>query len=183
MRFAAIATLVLVLSGCSSGVRSAGANVSAGPVAHATIQPLAGSGVTGTVTFTQEYPGTNVRYNITGLPPGPHGFHVHAQGSCANGEDGTPGGAAGGHFDPFNTMHGSPDATRDRRHVGDFGNIVANASGTASGVLKDGLIEFEGPNAITGLALIIHVQRDDLTSQPTGDSGDRVGCGIVVAGG
>jgi Cu-Zn family superoxide dismutase len=173
---------VFLLPACQAALKAPPANVSPTPVAHVELQPLGESGVRGTVRFSAVYGGTEVRYALSGLAAGAHGFHVHEGTSCAPGADGTPGGAAGGHFNPHGSAHGAPDATRDRRHVGDFGNVVAGAAGTVSGVLLDGLIGFSGPESIVGRAVVVHADPDDLVSQPAGDAGARVACGIIRAG-
>ena len=148
--------------------------------ATAEIAPLGGSGVSGTVTFTQMDDGQlQVAYNLRGLEPGAHGFHVHENGSCAAGDDGTPGGAAGGHFNPTGHPHGGPDAAMASRHVGDFGNVEATEGGLASGTFTDGVASLTGAQAITGKALMIHGGQDDLESQPSGAAGARVGCGVI----
>src|SRR6266487_6308073 len=91
--------------------------------AIAMLYPTAGNNVKGMVTFTEEADGVQVHAEITGLTPGNHGFHIHEFGDCTA-ADGT---SAGGHFNPTNQPHGGPDA--DARHVGDMGNIEADASG------------------------------------------------------
>ena len=151
-----------------------------GATAVATITALGGSGVSGTVTFTElAEDQLRVEYAISGLEPGLHGFHVHENGSCAAGDDGTPGGAAGGHFNPTDHPHGGPDASSAARHTGDFGNIVATERGVASGTLTDNVARLMGADGISGKALLIHAGEDDLQSQPSGDAGARVGCGII----
>ena len=180
--FLAIPAALFALAGCSGAAPGSSASASSGPVARVDLQPLDGSEVSGSVVFTPEFDGTEMRYAVSGLAAGPHGFHIHEVGSCADGSDGTPGGAAGGHFNPYGAPHGAPDATRDRRHVGDFGNILANASGEARGAIVDGMIEFSGPTSVIGLSVIVHGGADDLTSQPSGNAGPRVACGIIRAG-
>ena len=145
------------------------------------IEPLGGSGVSGTVTLSPAPGGLEVRYELAGLTPGPHGFHVHENGSCADGDDGTPGGAAGGHFAPGGSPHGAPDAADGQRHAGDFGNVMADASGMASGSFVDVVATLDGPNGIAGKAVVVHADPDDLQTQPTGNAGSRVGCGVIPA--
>ncbi len=111
---------------------------------------------------------------MTGVPEGRHGFHIHENGDC--GENGQ---AAGGHFNPSGMNHGGPDGIP--RHVGDFGNITADAEGNATYNRVDALASFDGENNILGKAVIIHADPDDLTSQPTGAAGARIACGIIVA--
>ena len=148
--------------------------------ATAEVASLGGSSVAGTVTFTQLADGQlQVAYDLSGLEPGPHGFHVHENGSCATGDDGTPGGAAGGHFNPDGHPHGGPEAASASRHAGDFGNIMATESGMASGTFTDAVARLTGPQGIAGKALMVHGGRDDLQSQPSGAAGPRVGCGVI----
>lgn len=131
----------------------------------------------GEITFTQTDDGVQIRGDIAGLDPdGSRGFHVHEFGNC----EGPDFMSAGGHFNPGGHQHGAPENAADARHVGDFGNIEVDEEGAVSIALDDGVISLnEGENNIVGHALIIHAQRDDLTSQPTGDAGARAACGII----
>jgi Cu-Zn family superoxide dismutase len=137
------------------------------------VQPLGDSKVTGKVIFTQVSGGVEVNAELTGLSQGEHGFHVHEFGDCSM-ADGT---CAGAHFNPTGAPHGGPDDAR--RHVGDLGNIEADASGTATYKRVDKLLALNGPNSIIGRAIIVHAAPDDLKSQPSGDAGARVGCGVI----
>ena len=128
--------------------------------------------VNGTVIFTKVPGGIKIVADLEGLTPGEHGFHVHEFGDC-----GDKGAAAGGHFNPTNHKHGGPDSPE--RHVGDFGNVVADANGKAHYERVDTLIAFEGENSIIGRSVMIHADPDDLVSQPAGNSGARIGCGII----
>ncbi|MDX1438568.1 MAG: superoxide dismutase family protein [Rubricoccaceae bacterium] len=147
--------------------------------AVARIEGLGGSGVSGNVTFAHRGGGLQVTYMLEGLEPGAHGFHVHENGSCADGEDGTPGGAAGGHFNPDSSLHGANNQNPPGRHVGDFGNITAGESGSAFGSFSEHIATLDGPNGIIGKAIVIHGGEDDFSTQPSGDAGVRVGCGII----
>lgn len=151
-------------------------------VATAVIDGLDGSGVSGTVTFREADGATMIRLRLTGLAPGEHGFHVHEGDSCGPDSTGTPGGAAGGHFNPLVSTHGAPTAPPSDRHAGDLGNITANAEGVAAGTLVDSLLTLSGATSAIGHAVVVHAGRDDLTSQPSGDAGARVGCGLVREG-
>ncbi len=142
--------------------------------AVATINPLVDSKVHGTVTFTTKGNGIEVVADIDGLTPGKHGFHVHEHGDCSG--DGT---AAGSHFNPTNSKHGAPWSKE--RHVGDLGNVVADKNGHAHYVWHDHQIAFSGPNSIIGRSIIVHSDADDYVSQPAGNSGKRIGCGIIEA--
>jgi len=128
----------------------------------------------GTVTFTEVADGVQVHAEITGLTPGNHGFHVHEFGDCTA-EDGS---SAGGHFNPTNQPHGGPDA--DARHVGDMGNIEADASGTAKLDYLDHSMSLSNDDrSIIGRSVVVHAKADDLKSQPAGDSGARIACGVI----
>ena len=138
----------------------------------------------GTVAFVETADGVFVEYDVRGLDPGAHGFHVHETGSCAPADadgDGTaePAGAAGGHFNPEGSPHGAPSDPRDERHAGDLGNVTAGDGRSAVGTLTDGVLAFDGPTGIVGRAMMVHSGRDDLTSQPGGDAGARVACGVI----
>lgn len=139
--------------------------------AVARLDPISGSNVQGTVTFTPQDGGIRVVANITGLEPGEHGIHIHQNGDCSsNGE------AAGGHWAGGGSQHGSPNDQMPNRHAGDFGNIQADPSGNANLELTDNVIDFD---SLAGHAVIVHQGRDDLQTQPSGDSGARVACGVI----
>jgi Cu-Zn family superoxide dismutase len=137
------------------------------------VQPLGGSKVSGQVVFTKQADGVEIAAELTGLAPGEHGFHVHEFGDCSM-MDGT---CAGGHFNPTGAPHGGPDS--EKRHVGDFGNIKADASGKATYKRVDKLITLNGDHSIIGRSIIVHAKADDLKTQPSGDAGARVGCGVI----
>ncbi len=142
--------------------------------AVAVLSAASGSEVSGTVTFTQAENGVRVVAEVRGLDAnGTHGFHVHEFGDCTA-PDAT---SAGGHFNPTGAPHGGP--TDDHRHVGDMGNLESDAQGVAKLDYIDPLIELNGPNSIIGHAVIVHEKADDLKSQPTGDAGGRIACGVV----
>ncbi len=150
--------------------------------AVAVISGLNASGVSGTVSFLAlGNDGVQIEYDLAGLDEGEHGFHLHQNGSCDPGEDGTPGGAAGGHFNPMESPHGAPTASPSDRHAGDLGNILVSAvaTGIARGSVADSVLAFGGPTSVIGKAVILHAGADDLASQPSGDAGARVGCGVI----
>jgi Cu-Zn family superoxide dismutase len=125
------------------------------------------------VTFSQIDIGVRVIADVTGLEPGQHGFHIHEFGDCSA-ADAT---SAGGHFNPEGIEHGAP--TDEYRHVGDLGNLEADEDGTAHYEFVDDRIAFAGSNSIIGRGVIVHARADDLGTQPTGDAGGRVACGVV----
>ena len=152
--------------------------------AVARIDPLDDSGVEGEVRFQPEAGGVRVVADLTGLAGGVHGFHVHENGDCDAADtdnDGTEeaGGAAGGHHNPGDDPHGAPTDPPGEHHIGDMGNITADASGAARLDTTFSFLTLSGPESVVGKALIVHGGRDDLTSQPSGDAGARVGCGLI----
>lgn len=148
--------------------------------AVATVAPLGDGEVAGTVEFIGLDDAVEIRYNLTGLGAGPpHGFHIHQTGDCGADSTGTPGSAAGDHFNPMVSPHGAPEAAKTARHAGDLGNIRPDAEGHAVGTVVDSVLAFSGPTSMLGKAVVVHAGTDDLSSQPSGDSGDRVGCGVV----
>jgi Cu-Zn family superoxide dismutase len=141
--------------------------------AVAQLHPLGGSGVSGTVTFAPVAGGVQVSARLSGLTPGAHGFHVHEFGDCSA-PDGT---SAGGHFNPAGEPHGGP--TDAHRHAGDMGNVTAGADGTATLEYVDSHLSFEGATSVLGRGVIVHARADDLKTQPTGNAGGRVACGVI----
>ncbi|CDZ80529.1 Superoxide dismutase [Cu-Zn] precursor [Candidatus Rubidus massiliensis] len=142
-------------------------------IAH--VKPVDGSNVEGTVTFSELERGVRIVADIKGLTPGEHGFHVHEHGDCG----GKGGENTGGHYNPFNKKHGGPDSSE--RHVGDFGNLVADDAGIAHYERTDDYIQLNGEYSIVGRSIVIHAGKDDLVSQPSGNSGAKIGCGIIEA--
>lgn len=135
----------------------------------------------GLATFTEGDDGVTIHVLIEGLSPGEHGWHLHEVGDC-DGSTTEPFSSAGGHWNPTDMEHGGPDAAS--HHVGDFGNFAATADGKAEATITT--MDFslgDGPNSVfdeDGTAIIIHAGRDDLTTQPSGDSGPRFACGVVA---
>jgi Cu-Zn family superoxide dismutase len=145
------------------------------PVAKAvaTLSPTKDSKVSGEVTFTKIEGGVKVSAHFSGLAAGTHGFHIHEFGDCSA-PDAT---SAGGHFNPGAHKHGGPkDADH---HAGDLGNIEAGADGTATLEATDATITMEGPDGIVGRGVIVHANADDFKTQPTGNAGGRVACGVI----
>jgi Cu-Zn family superoxide dismutase len=141
--------------------------------ATATLAPTAGNTAAGSVTFTQNGDKVTVNAKFTGLAPGGHGFHIHEKGDCSAPDAMS----AGGHFNPTGKPHGAPDADH---HAGDMPMLQADASGNATltADLK-GIGIGSGPADIVGKAVIVHKDADDYNTQPTGNSGARVACGVI----
>lgn len=147
------------------------------PTQHAVavIHGLKDENIKGEVTFDKVPGGVRVVADVYGLTPGKHGFHVHEMGDCS----GADGMKAGGHFNPTHTKHGGPDSAE--RHVGDLGNLDADAAGRAHYDRVDAVIALEGENSILNRSIIIHADADDLTSQPAGNAGARIACGRIAS--
>jgi Cu-Zn family superoxide dismutase len=141
--------------------------------AVAVVHPTQGNNAEGTVWFTAGPGGVTVKATIKGLAPGSHGFHVHEFGDCTAPDAAS----AGGHFNPKGAPHGAP--TDAAHHAGDLGNIQAAADGTATLEWKDPAMKLDGPEGVIGHAVIVHANPDDLKTQPTGNAGGRVGCGVI----
>ena len=133
------------------------------------------SNISGEVALTEEDNGLTVEATVANVSPGKHGFHFHENGSCEEG-----GKAAGGHFNPDKVEHGYlPKDGHGHAHAGDMGNIEVGADG--SGTLKvflPGVSLEQGAYAVAGKAIILHAKEDDF-GQPTGNAGDRIGCGVI----
>lgn len=166
-KLALLSLLVLVTAACAS--------MGSRPAALATLAPTTGQTAGGTVRLTQLADGSvDVQVDLTGVPAGVHGFHIHEKGDC--GDDGN---AAGGHFNPDSTAHGAPNMPP--HHAGDFGNVTANAAGEVHTRFTTRSVTVEaGAKSAVGRAVILHANPDDLTTQPTGNAGGRIACGVVT---
>ena len=134
-----------------------------------------GSPIAGTATLADTPQGLKISVQVTGVPPGDHGIHIHEFGAC---ED--LGKAAGSHFNPDGSRHGFlPKDGAAGAHSGDMGNITVGADGTGVlDVVLPGTTLTDGPHAVAGRAIILHEKLDDF-GQPTGNAGGRIGCGKI----
>jgi len=172
-------TLALTLAGCAGTAPMAKPAASATSTAHQAVANLAsasGSLVSGTLTLVPMGNGVHVTGRIGGLSPGSqHGFHIHEKGDCSAADAS----GAGGHFNPTGQPHGR--AMQGVHHAGDSDNVLANGSGVANidthvmGVSLGG----GAANDIAGRAIVVHAAADDYTSQPAGNAGARVACGVI----
>jgi len=163
--------LVLALAACGS------VPVSPEPAATARLDPTKGNTAAGTVKFTQAGARVRVEALITGLAPGPHGFHIHEKGDCSSGD----GMSAAGHFNPAGKIHAHPE--QSERHAGDLPQLIADSGGKARLSFEIDLIRIgEGASDILGRAVIVHAGADDFKSQPAGNAGPRVACGVIMRG-
>ena len=148
-----------------------------GPVAVAKLEPTRGNTAAGTVTFTQVGDKVRVEANLSGLKPNAdHGFHVHDKGDCSSGD----GMSTGGHFNPLGKPHGHEGM---ERHAGDLPAIKADAAGNAKvTVMLDVITVSPSPTSVVGHGMIVHRDPDDYQTQPTGNAGPRIACGVIQAG-
>ena len=161
--------LAMLAAGCTS------MSSTSGPVARATLAPTAGNQASGGVTFESRGDKLRVLAKVSGLAPGSHGFHIHEKGDCSA-PDGM---SAGGHFNPTQKPHGDP--SRPDHHGGDMPMLVADASGNATlDATIDTVTIGGGTTDIVGRAVIVHKDPDDFRTQPTGNSGARVACGVIA---
>ncbi|MGQ0645010.1 MAG: superoxide dismutase family protein [Elusimicrobiota bacterium] len=166
---ALIASLLAVPAVSAAGRKKSPAS----GMVRAALSPTAGNITSGHVEFSQVGSDVAVSAQISGLKPNArHGFHIHENGEC-----GPDGQAAGGHFNPAGRMHGGPDSAE--RHAGDLGNVTADAQGFARVALKHSRLSLSGPHSIVGRAVVVHAEADDLTSQPAGNAGPRIACGVI----
>jgi len=142
-------------------------------IATAMLHPTEGNNVQGTVTFTKAPNGVRIVAVVRNLEPGKHGFHIHEHGDCSAHDASS----AGGHFNPTGKKHGGPD--NPERHVGDMGNLEADENGIAHYDRIDELMTLTGKDSIIGRSVVVHAGEDDLHTQPTGNSGARIACGVI----
>ena len=147
----------------------------AGHKASANLESRSGSNVKGTVYFAWQGDDVLVTGNFSGLKPNAEqGFHVHEKGDCSA-LDAT---SAGGHFNPHTKSHGMPGSGSN--HAGDMPNIKSDAKGNAIYSAKlSGFTYDNGPSGILGRSVVVHREPDDYKSQPAGNSGPRIACGLI----
>lgn len=193
------AALALALIGCSSPATHdhgrSGANAGSGAgsgsgghsmhehmammkgrVAIASLTPTQGQNVRGLFVFHQMGDHLMVHVRVTGLTPNAeHAIHVHEKGECAS----TDGSSAGGHFNPDGQPHGPQSGPH---HAGDMPSLKAGPDGVAEQTFKlSGPTVSTGPASVVARAVIVHAGPDDYRTQPTGNAGARLACGVIAA--
>lgn len=176
------ATLLIGAAGAFAQATPEAATPGAAPM-EAAIVDATGTMV-GSVSISEQDGGVTftVTLDAGALPEGEHGIHVHEKGTCGEGGDGTFA-LAGSHYNPTDKVHGAPDA--DPSHAGDLGNLIAAVDGSVDFTISVHSLSLD-PNASNSLmdadgsALIIHADMDDLTTDPSGNSGDRVLCAVLA---
>ena len=132
----------------------------------------------GTAELTQTTDGVEITLTVSGLTPGQHAFHIHNVGKC----DAPDFKSAGAHFNPYNKKHGlkKPDGP----HAGDMENIEVGPDGTGKAEIVNKQVTLaEGPNSLFhegGTAIVIHASPDDYVTDPAGNAGARVACGVIT---
>lgn len=143
--------------------------------ATAQLLPTKGNKTIGEATFEQVGDKVHAAIYVQGLKPGQeHGLHIHEVGDCSSGD----GMSAKGHFNPYGKPHGSPASSE--RHAGDLPALKAAKNGRGHvDVMLDVITVAPGPTSIVGRAVIVHADPDDYRTQPTGNAGARLACGVI----
>jgi superoxide dismutase, Cu-Zn family len=171
MKPAFVAFVLILLTGCATA-----------PVeplrATAQLQPTKGNKTFGEATFDQAGDRVHVVVYVQGLKPGQeHGLHIHEVGDCSSGD----GMSTKGHFNPLGKPHARHDSAE--RHAGDLPSLKAGKDGRAKvDVMLDVITIGSGPANIVGRGLIVHAEPDDFKTQPTGNAGARIACGVIRPG-
>jgi Cu-Zn family superoxide dismutase len=162
-------------AGCAGPATSPAGGPRSTPYVVANLQPTAGNTATGTVYLSQDGADVRIRGQLAGLKPNQeHGFHVHEKGDCSA-PDAT---SAGGHLNPTAKPHGSPGASE--HHAGDLPALRADDKGESAFTIRvPGTVLGSGAGDFGGKALVVHASPDDYTSQPAGNSGPRIACGVI----
>ena len=169
---------VLIVAGAAAAALATGCAGmrSSSLAASAAVEPRSGSAVTGTVRFTETAGRVRAHVELAGLAPNSeHGFHVHDKGDCSAPDAAS----AGGHFNPGGSAHGR--AGLMPRHAGDLPSLRADAAGKVRADFELAELTLApGPTSIVGRSVVVHRDADDYTTQPSGNSGPRIGCGVIA---
>lgn len=145
---------------------------------HADIMNAQGTKI-GSAKLSATAQGVKIDVKVSQLTPGEHGIHIHNVGKC----EGPAFTSAGGHFNPTNAHHGIHNAQEPHPHLGDLPNLVVGSDGKGNlNFTVSGATLGDGPDSLFhegGASLVIHAKADDLSSDPSGNSGDRIACGVI----
>ena len=166
------ASLALTLTGCASMTPTATTDTATAELRDPNGQPA------GMVALTQVPGGVRIVIDAKGMPPGPHGVHIHAVGKCEAPQFTT----AGAHFNPDGKQHGTMNP--QGAHAGDLPNLVIGTNGTGRlETTTDRITLGTGATSVfdaDGSAIVVHAGPDDFKTDPTGNSGGRIACGVIV---
>jgi Cu-Zn family superoxide dismutase len=167
---------LVTLSIVALALSVSGGALAKGAAATAKLESKSDSKATGKVTFTSEGGKVHMKVEMEGLTPGTHAIHLHEKGDCSAADASS----AGGHWNPTTENHGQWGHAPF--HHGDIGNLVADANGKAVLHFSTELwtIGDGKPSDILGHAVVVHAKEDDFTTQPTGNAGGRVACGVIA---
>jgi Cu-Zn family superoxide dismutase len=160
-------------SSSSSSGTSSGSSSGSGGAATATLESRSGSSMTGTAQVTPAATGVAVHLEVQNATPGEHGVHVHEKGDCSD----PKAASAGPHYNPNSGAHHGGPKTQVR-HGGDLGNMTVDASGKGT---LDVTVADLSMSTVAGRAIVVHEKADDLQSDPAGNSGGRIACGVIQA--
>ncbi|MBI3270836.1 MAG: superoxide dismutase family protein [Planctomycetes bacterium] len=179
MKYGWMLVIVSALAvGCLAGLSQRTVAEDAPKPLTATAELVDGKGQkVGTATFTQGEKGVSIKVDLSGLPAGVHAFHIHEAGKC----EAPDFKSSGGHFNPFGKKHGAKNP--DGPHAGDLGNITVGDDGKCAAEVQAPLVILgAGKNSLlegNGTCLMIHEKVDDETTDPTGNAGARIACGLI----
>jgi superoxide dismutase, Cu-Zn family len=146
-----------------------------GAKAHADFRVVPGSSLEGSAHFEEVASGVKVTVDVAHAPPGEKGVHIHEKGDCSD----IAGQSMGTHFSPQPSPHGLPDSAV--HHIGDFGNIQIDEQGNGELEIVAKGARLQSGDSFLGRAIVVHEGQDKGT-QPTGDAGNPIACGVIVAG-
>ena len=174
------AAIVILMSALFALLRARSAHGYTGQtVATANIEPRSGSKLEGKATFTAGTGGAiTLRIDVSDAPPGELAVHIHDKGDCSSPD----GKSAGEHWNPTHTEHGEWGAAGGRYHLGDIGNIKVGPDGKGSLTLDTTkwTASGGGKNDVIGHSIVVHAGPDDFKTQPSGNAGSRIGCGVIT---